>query len=60
MHSSGDTDWLVLFQLVSCPGFDVHSSGDKTVACLVSESELAWLLMFTPLVTDFGWSCFSW
>ena len=44
--------WLVLFQAVSWPGFNVHSSGDTDMACLVSASELAWFLMCTPLVTQ--------
>ena len=44
--------WLVLFQAVSWPGFNVHSSGDTKCTCLVSASELAWFLMCTPLVTQ--------
>ena len=30
----------------------MHPSGDTNVACLISEGELAWCLMYTLLVTQ--------
>ena len=40
-----------LVQTVSWPCFDVHSSGDTDCDLSCSDSELAWFLMCTLLVT---------
>ena len=44
--------WPVLFQKVSCLAFNVHFSCDGHFGYSFTESELAWFLMCTLLVTE--------
>ena len=53
MHSSVDIECgLSCFRRQVGWMFDVHSSGNTDVACLVSGGELAWFLICTLLVTQ--------
>ena len=60
MHSSGDTDCGLSFSESELALFLMSAVlVTLTVACLVSDSELAWFNVHSSGDTDCGLSCFS-